>query len=108
MANLRYSFDCIQHVDWVKPLPQEDNKAMPGTDCLGIPASQIDHGLIGSAPAYQALPRGFTKSDTKLDTWNSIDQGFVHIFHRLDKVGLTQNKIDLFWFFNFHTYQVHL
>ncbi len=80
---------------------------MPGSNSKRIFARQIDHGFIGSAPAHQALARGFTKGQPKADARHRAYQCLVDIFDGFDKVRLPQDEIDIFRFFNFYGLDVH-
>jgi hypothetical protein len=80
---------------------------VPGANRPRIPARQVEHNFIGTAPTYQTFSGGFTKGDPELDPWHSIDQGFVYILYSLDEMRLTEDKIDLLGFLNYYADQVH-
>ncbi|MNT82088.1 hypothetical protein D3C72_2217670 [compost metagenome] len=80
---------------------------MPGADGQGVPAGQVQHGVIGAGAAHQALARGFAEGQPEADAGHRADQGFVDVFHGLDEVGLAEDEVDLFRLVDGHADELH-
>jgi len=54
-ADLGHDFDGIEHIDGIKTLREEEDKAVPGADGQGVLLGQFNHIRIGASPAHQAF-----------------------------------------------------
>src|SRR5919206_3958091 len=80
---------------------------MPGPNSLCILFCQLDHGLICSRPADETFSRRLTEGQPKFDAWYRVHQRFVNILHGLDEMGLTENKVGGFRFFDLYGLNFH-
>jgi hypothetical protein len=106
VANFGNILESIEHVQWEKTFPQKDKKAMPGAT-HGVLLRQLNHSLVRSGPAHQALTGSFAKCHPEFDARDGIDQRFMDILDCFNKMRLAEDEIDGFRFFDDDCFNIH-
>src|SRR5438128_610754 len=81
-----------QDVDRICVL-QEDDEEVAGPDREGVLRGERSQAFIVPLHADQARPGGLAERHAEFDPGNGTDERLVHVFRRLDEVGLTEDYV---------------
>lgn len=85
----------IEDIEREEARSENDDKRVTRANGLRIFPRELGQVRIGAAPAHEARPGRFAKSEPETDARHSGDECFVDILHRFDEVRLAENEIEI-------------
>src|SRR5438876_2353194 len=72
---------------------QEDDEEVAGTDREGVLRGERPQAFVVPLHADEARPGGLAECHAEFDPGHGADERLVHVFRRLDEVGLTEDHV---------------